>query len=101
MGCCGQSKEMPSLAKQGVNAMAAIGRVTASFINEKPVFAKEETVSARRAICLSCPECVPHPPNQNETHRCRKCGCWLDAKALSKLKLAPEACPINKWGAEL
>lgn len=101
MGCCDNSKSMPSLAKQGMNAMAALGRVTASFINETPVFAKSETVAARRAICLSCPECVPHPPNQNEVHRCRKCGCWLDAKPLSKLKLAPESCPLKKWGAEL
>ena len=91
MGCCGNKT---NLAK---NAAGAVVRIAVAVATGAPIRAPREVIRARQLICLECPECIPWV-NNPEIHRCKACGCWLDAKYLRKWDLATEACPLEKWG---
>lgn len=45
------------------------------------------TFETRMAICRACPELWKH------TEQCKKCGCFMNAKA----RLENAKCPIGKW----
>jgi hypothetical protein len=49
--------------------------------------ANDEEAARRYTICMKCPELV------KLTKQCKKCGCFMAAKA----KLAEAVCPAEKW----
>jgi len=49
---------------------------------------KQQVVVGRLAICSECPELI------KKVYVCKKCGCFMHAKAW----LMDAWCPINKWG---
>jgi len=49
----------------------------------------EDTFNHRFEICKNCPSLI------KITNQCKKCGCFMNAKA----KLPHATCPIGKWGA--
>jgi hypothetical protein len=54
---------------------------------ELPIFATDEVVSQRLAICEECPS-IRKPRMQ-----CVECGCLM----LAKTKLKSVSCPLGKW----
>jgi len=57
----------------------------------KRILASEEVHNTRIEICNSCDQLI------DTTRRCKKCGCFIDAKT----KLAKSNCPDGKWHAVL
>jgi hypothetical protein len=49
---------------------------------------KQQVVADRLAICAECPELI------KKIYVCKKCGCFMHAKAW----LMDAWCPLNKWG---
>ncbi len=47
----------------------------------------EDTLNKRLDICKSCPNLI------QLTNQCKKCGCFMNAKA----KYEAAKCPIEKW----
>lgn len=48
---------------------------------------KKEIFDKRIETCLKCPELI------KITNQCKKCGCFMNAKA----KLEKAVCPLKKW----
>ena len=90
---------MPSLHRQAVNAATAGLRIADALMHGEQVKAAQETIDARRAMCLSCEKCFTSDPHENGKtyHRCQICGCWLDGEVFAKLTLTTETCPLGKW----
>lgn len=76
---------LPGAATLARNAVGAVGRVLARAARGQPLLAAETVVQARQAVCAACEHLV--------VGRCRKCGCFLTAKA----RLAGERCPLGRW----
>ena len=92
MGCCGNK------TKLATTALGALRRVVVAAVTGEQVVAPRRVVESRRALCLNCPSCETWVKNPN-LHRCKECGCWLDAKLLKKWSVATERCPVGKWEA--
>jgi hypothetical protein len=56
-------------------------------LNPKTKRTTQELFDKRFSICLDCPELI------NITKQCKKCGCFMNAKAA----LESAKCPIGKW----
>lgn len=57
------------------------------LLNPRTQHADESVTEERLEICKGCPELF------QPTYQCKKCGCFMTAKA--QLKLAK--CPLGKW----
>jgi rRNA maturation endonuclease Nob1 len=57
------------------------------MLNPKTKPTTQEIFEKRYNICLGCPELF------QPTKQCKKCGCFMNAKA----KLEAAKCPIGKW----
>jgi hypothetical protein len=53
--------------------------------------ASPEEQAKRRALCDACEH------RDLEKDRCRKCGCGLSGKLLSKISWESETCPDSRW----
>lgn len=79
----------PSLVTHVVSAAGAAVRVAQATVAGLPVLATAEEYERRMAICQACPEF------DASTIRCKKCTCWLQAKA--RLETEKGFCPLGKW----
>jgi hypothetical protein len=75
------------LLQLGISAAVAAAKHVATGMKQ----VDEETYKKRRETCDACEH---HEPVQD---RCLKCGCYLEAALLKKLRMASESCPIGKW----
>ena len=57
------------------------------FLDINTEYVSKEVSESRLDICRSCPELI------QLTTTCKKCGCFMTAKA----KLAKASCPLEKW----
>lgn len=57
------------------------------MLNPNIEWANEDKIKERYSICQSCPELI------KLTKQCKKCGCFMKAKAT----LEKAVCPIGKW----
>lgn len=77
----------PSLARQGVNLAKLATAAARQAVAGNAVYVPAEVKNQRLAICKSC---THYDPNQG---RCKKCGCFLEAKT----SFAASECPVLKW----
>jgi hypothetical protein len=75
------SRSFPTLGRQALNLMGAVGRFVASGL----ATASPELRAERMVICEGCDRFVGG--------RCSACGCRLAAK----VAMQSESCPIQKW----
>lgn len=80
--------QYPSFFQMARNAIKQTWISGSAVLEGKPLLAKAEIANARLEICAAC-EFFDKEPS-----RCRKCGCFMAAKA----NLLKASCPINKWG---
>jgi hypothetical protein len=57
------------------------------MLNPKTKHSTKEVFEERMEICKACPELI------QMTTQCKKCGCFMSAKA----RLEAAKCPIGKW----
>jgi len=69
-----------------INNIMSFAQILANRIKEN-IEVTVELKNSRIAICDQCPEL------RASTRRCKKCGCFVDAKALLK----NSKCPLEKW----
>jgi hypothetical protein len=74
-------RQMPSWAQQAWSAATAVTDWLKAGAHGVP----REQYEARLQICDACPN--------RDGHRCRRCGCFVRAKA----SLPTEKCPIGLW----
>lgn len=87
MHCC-KSKVgsgLPSLPTQLKDLAITMAASIAHLTKTGELAATPETVKARISVCQAC--------DQFTGERCRKCGCFVHAKAA----LAASFCPLTKW----
>jgi hypothetical protein len=88
-----EENKYPPLAEQGKNLLRSIGRSIEYFLEEdekKAISVTPKVFEERITICKSCEYC------DISQKRCRKCGCFLPAKA----RMVAESCPLEKWGVD-
>lgn len=79
----GSAKELPGwggTASNFAEAMLRWGKAGFSLVPEKEL-------TERLNICYDC------PLYDEDSNRCKECGCFVDKKA----RLSSESCPIDKW----
>jgi hypothetical protein len=79
------SLNYPPLIAQAGNAARAVGRLTSALVRRQRIWAEQSEYEQRQAICANC--------EFLDSDRCKKCGCFVAAKA----RLKTESCPIGKW----
>jgi Family of unknown function (DUF6171) len=79
--------EWPPLQRMAASLLEAAGQVVSAVVHAEPVLADDETKAARLATCKACEQ------YDQDSGRCRACGCNCNAKA----SIAPVACPLKKW----
>jgi len=57
------------------------------MLNPRTKHSTQEVFEQRLEICKACPELI------QMTTQCKKCGCFMSAKA----KLEAAKCPLGKW----
>ena len=77
----------PSFFQMARNAIKQTWVSGTTVLAGQPFLVKAEVANARLEICNSCEYF------EKEPGRCRKCGCFMVAKA----NLLKSGCPLNKW----
>lgn len=77
----------PSVAVMAKNLCGAFCRIIKAVVSGKLVKEYGYTTTRRKLICYRCHWYV------KKSGRCRRCGCFVKAKAW----LHTEKCPIGKW----
>lgn len=75
--------DYPSLGQQAKNLIQSAVNVV-----KNPYLVSDEVKQERLNICVLCEH------YDDSMHRCKECGCFLNAKVL----FAGNSCPLNKWG---
>lgn len=78
----------PSVFQMGRNVVKQGWLTAVGLAKGQPLLSSAEKAAARLEICKNCEffDALPQ--------RCKKCGCYMTAKA----NLEHSACPISKWG---
>ena len=79
--------QYPSFFEQIKNLSELAGKIPADLYNGKKILATEEKYDERLKVCFDCEHFV------ESDKRCKKCGCFVYAKA----RFEESACPILKW----
>jgi len=80
-------KEFPNFFEQVKNLSKLAGDVARDVATGEEVFVSEEIKQSRLELCYSCSH------YEEDSKRCRACGCFLDYKTSVK----SATCPIMKW----
>ena len=95
MGCCGKSKQGPSLPRMAGNFGKAKSRVAVAAVRNESILAGDLLYQNRIEICAGneiLQKCEYYDSRMNRC-RHRECGCFIKAKA----KLLTEKCPESRW----
>lgn len=89
-----EEKQYPPIPQQGKNLAKFVWDVMSETLknDNKPLLVSDEIYNQRLEICRSC-EWYDEEKNTGTSARCKKCGCWLQAKA----RMGLDSCPIGKW----
>lgn len=81
-------KDYPPILQQATSLVSSVSRFIADGANT----ASEKDVKERLSICNG--ETTGEVCEYYDNNRCKKCGCFF----ATKLRMADEKCPIDKWG---
>lgn len=84
-----KTKNFPPIGTMLKTFAGALKNEAGAILSGSPRISEEQAIE-RMNICKQCEFFV-----QN-SQRCRKCGCFLQAKVLFR----SQSCPIGKWGPE-